>query len=227
MTNNTAPAACWTIAYRNPRANKFHRVTDWSGTWDEAEKMASRFGIAHPELQVWYVTTLATELANENPEDVANIRVDSGRRVRVTETGSFASMGFDPRPAPAVTVIHVADADGATDIRLSNGVRIVTYPNGDLVLSDVDGRAWSILDQADPNHMTVLDLEIKPRVMPVTADLLRTGDIIIDPTGKRHTVTEPPTMERDGWRVYTTTYPRGGIMNGRYAVDGAQYNIVR
>jgi hypothetical protein len=97
-TLSKAPANSWTIAYRNPRANHFKRAANWSGTWAEAVEMARVFGDLHPELQVWYTTTVEYErwttaevnagtLHHSYLEDVANIMVDSGKRVRVCETG--------------------------------------------------------------------------------------------------------------------------------------------
>lgn len=78
----------WTLAYRKRTANRFQRVTNWSGTWHQAVQLARVFGEAHPELQVWYVPTAASE-ANGCPEDAGNILVDSGRRVRIRETGEL------------------------------------------------------------------------------------------------------------------------------------------
>lgn len=55
----------WTIAYRKRTGPVFHRVTNWSGTWAQAREMANAYGELHPELQVWYTTTRAYELAQE------------------------------------------------------------------------------------------------------------------------------------------------------------------
>jgi hypothetical protein len=80
----------WTIAYRKPRANKFHRVTDWSGTWREAYEMANRFAKLYPGMQVYYVSTLSAEEAGDVvPEDRGNVMVDSGKRIQMTETGKL------------------------------------------------------------------------------------------------------------------------------------------
>src|SRR5690349_4918585 len=77
----------WTIAYRKPRANRFLRVSTWSGTWAQAVAMARLFGEANPDLQVWYTSTRAAELDGKvTVEDVANIMTDSGKRVRIVET---------------------------------------------------------------------------------------------------------------------------------------------
>jgi hypothetical protein len=75
----------WTVAFRKPRANRFRRVTDWSGTWHEAEQMARRT-IDRDELEVWYVPTRQAELDGHVwPEDVGNILTNTGRRVRIVD----------------------------------------------------------------------------------------------------------------------------------------------
>src|SRR5688500_15907731 len=94
----------WTIAFRNPRASFFHRIADWEGAWAQAKEVAAIYGELHPELQVYYTTSLAyetaerielpqrvargeitQELANDYLEDHGNILVDSGRRVKVRD----------------------------------------------------------------------------------------------------------------------------------------------
>lgn len=79
----------WTIAYRKPRANRFQRVTNWHGTWNDAYAVAREFANANPELQVFYVVTLATEQDGNNPEDAGNVLVDSGKRVRIIDNGAL------------------------------------------------------------------------------------------------------------------------------------------
>lgn len=78
----------WTLAYRKPTANRFQRVTNWSGTWSQAQELARSFAQAHPELQVWYVPSAASE-ENGCEEDRGNVLTDTGRRVRIRETGSL------------------------------------------------------------------------------------------------------------------------------------------
>jgi hypothetical protein len=90
----TTEAANWTIAYRKPRANKVNRVTNWSGTWQEAYEMADRFRDieGNENLEIWYVTTRAAELNGYSyPEDHGNILSNTGRRVKMTETGTLPS----------------------------------------------------------------------------------------------------------------------------------------
>lgn len=85
----------WTIAYRKPRANRFQRVTNWHGTWNDAYAVAREFANANPELQVFYVPTLASEQDGHNAEDAGNILVDSGKRVRIIDNGSLSGDVLD------------------------------------------------------------------------------------------------------------------------------------
>jgi hypothetical protein len=78
----------WTLAYRKPKANRFQRVTNWAGTWSQAQELARSFSEAHPELQVWYVPTQASEV-NGAAEDAGNVMVDSGKRIRIRENGAL------------------------------------------------------------------------------------------------------------------------------------------
>ena len=100
----------WTLAYRNPRANRFQRVTNWSGTWHQAYYLAAKLIEAQPALQVYYVQTQQSEqeqaarmnqevrlgrmdvaLAGEYLADHGNILVaETKRRVRMFETGSLS-----------------------------------------------------------------------------------------------------------------------------------------
>jgi hypothetical protein len=79
----------WTLAYRKPRANRFQRVTNWSGTWHQARELAGAFVLANPGLQVYYVPSAASERPDQ--EDTGNILTDSGRRVRIRETGELSA----------------------------------------------------------------------------------------------------------------------------------------
>lgn len=81
--NNT-----WTIAYRKRTANRFIRPTNFAGTWSQAKALAEAFAEASPEMQVYYVSTREAELARRvSDEDIANVLVDSGKRVRIVEQG--------------------------------------------------------------------------------------------------------------------------------------------
>jgi hypothetical protein len=78
----------WTIAYRKPRANRFLRVA-LALTWAQAWELAGRFVAANPGLEVHYVTSREAELTGYVvEEDVRNILVESGRRVRIVEGGT-------------------------------------------------------------------------------------------------------------------------------------------
>ena len=92
----------WTLAYRKPTANRFQRVTNWSGTWAQAMELTGAFTRANPGLEVWYVPTAESD-ENGAPEDRGNILANSGRRVRITETGTLS----------AEVLAQVPDADEA------------------------------------------------------------------------------------------------------------------
>jgi hypothetical protein len=99
---NAATVTTWTLAYRKPRANSFKRVTNWSGTWHQAYELANIFAKANPGLQVYYTITAETEqrqateitagtLHADYADDHGNILADSGKRVRVFETGRLSA----------------------------------------------------------------------------------------------------------------------------------------
>lgn len=89
-THESRTIATWTIAYRKPTANRFQRAANYAGTWDQAYELAGIFGTAHPELQVFYVPTAAAEALSPGHEDNGNVLTDSGKRVRMAETGHVA-----------------------------------------------------------------------------------------------------------------------------------------
>jgi len=93
----------WTLAYRKPRANRFQRVTNWSGTWHQARELCGIYVDANPGLEVWYVPSAASERPGH--EDTGNILVESGRRVRIRETGEL----------PAEILAQVPDATEAAE----------------------------------------------------------------------------------------------------------------
>lgn len=100
----------WTLAYRTPRANHFKRVTNWEGTWHQAREMAAKLLKAQPALQVYYVQSASSELAEVKRlaqevaegkisldlahsylEDHGNILVaETKRRVKMRETGQLS-----------------------------------------------------------------------------------------------------------------------------------------
>lgn len=132
MTETRATeAANWTIAYRKPRANRFLRVTNWSGTWREANEMAGKFAALHPELQVWYTSTRAAEDTNYvQAEDKGTIMVESGRRVRVVDAGVLDEE-LIPAPAEDVEPLTVY-----LDV-VSSGTVLATSKGGNW-----SGQAW-------------------------------------------------------------------------------------
>jgi hypothetical protein len=99
----------WTLAYRKRTANRFQRVTNWSGTWAQALELARSFSQAHPELDVWYVPTQASE-ANGAAEDAGNVLTDTGRRVRIRENGALTE-------AELALVLDAAEAQARFNAR--------------------------------------------------------------------------------------------------------------
>jgi hypothetical protein len=101
----------WTLAYRTPRANHFKRVTNWEGTWHQARELAAKLLETEPGLQVYYVQSAASELAETKRlaqevasgrimsetaysylEDHGNILVaETRRRVKMRETGQLSA----------------------------------------------------------------------------------------------------------------------------------------
>lgn len=82
----------WTIAFRNPRANRFRRVTNWNGTWDQASELARAYVTLYPQLQVWVTTTKEAEDAGYTvEEDRGTIMVESGRRVKVIDNAELTA----------------------------------------------------------------------------------------------------------------------------------------
>lgn len=101
MTTNAKPLWSWTIAYRmSKHANHFKRVTNWSGTWNAARIMAAEFEAHNPGAEVWYVPTAEYEtymgrmiesgelVAPGIAEGLGNILMESGKRIKIRETGS-------------------------------------------------------------------------------------------------------------------------------------------
>ena len=113
----------WTIAYRKPRANRFQRVANWSGTWSESVDMAGVFMTKNPGLQVFYVPTLANEQNAEElfgpREDHGNIFTDTGKRVQMVETGMLSDDILNAYAEKVLSdmgtidVRHIADAVSA------------------------------------------------------------------------------------------------------------------
>lgn len=82
----------WTLAYRKPKANRFERVANWDGTWAQAREVAGLFAEANPGLQVFYVPSAASDASGHTfHEDRGNILTDTGRRVKIRETGSLSA----------------------------------------------------------------------------------------------------------------------------------------
>ena len=104
--------ANWTIAYRKRTANRFLRVSNWSGTWSQAVGMCALYSAAHPELEVWYISDRSAEVEGFVPEeDVRNLLVESGRRVRIVEGGEVPAVMIARIPVAAVARERWIDGD--------------------------------------------------------------------------------------------------------------------
>lgn len=100
MSLPARPLWSWTIAFRmSKNANHFKRVTNWSGTWNQARIMAAEFMAFHPAAQVYYVPTAEYETyqremiesgewaSSSLVDDWGNILVTGTKRVKMRETG--------------------------------------------------------------------------------------------------------------------------------------------
>lgn len=77
----------WTVAYRKPRSNRFHRI-DLKLTWKEASELAAEVLNALEGYQVYTTTTLEAEQDDYVcDEDKGNILSETGRRVRISDNG--------------------------------------------------------------------------------------------------------------------------------------------
>jgi hypothetical protein len=86
MSTTTTDPKGWTIAFRNPRANRFTRVAGLDLTWHQATALADVYGHLHPDQQVYYVSSAKAEAEGRVvEEDRDNILVETGRRVKVAD----------------------------------------------------------------------------------------------------------------------------------------------
>jgi len=82
----TTDARGWTIAFRNPRANRFIRVAELDLTWHQAVALADVYGHLHPGQQIYYLGNAKAETGGfVCEEDRGNILAETGRRVKVTD----------------------------------------------------------------------------------------------------------------------------------------------
>lgn len=80
----------WTLAYRHPRANHFKRVANWAGTWAQALYLAQAFGKLHPDMQIYYTATAASE---REQLDWMTRRVAAGMMTQDLADSYFADHG--------------------------------------------------------------------------------------------------------------------------------------
>lgn len=118
---------------------------------------------------------IVVDANGDHPHEIVSVEVaPDGRRTLTFTDGDNLSLpavcGTMPFHiiTPGVVVVSVADMhgdpDNGTDIRLSNGVRIVCHANGDMVISHVDGLSWSFTEQIDMDDADCIDLELnRPR----------------------------------------------------------------
>lgn len=162
----------WTIAYRKRTANRFQRVNNWSGTWDEAQNMGSRMAALYPHLQVWTTTTreyeaaralevadgvadgtLSQEYALEVLEDHGNIMVDSGKRIRITDDGVLPDDLPIPGTLEGVTVEQFTAAVDEVITEFGEGFVYNLSPStADCLYQPVDNA--DLFDDSDPRALT-------------------------------------------------------------------------
>jgi hypothetical protein len=82
--------ADWTVAYRKPRANRFHRIP-LQLTWKQAMVLASLVYNALDGYEVYTVTTVEADATDRVcAEDKGNVlSVSTGRRVRLVDNGKL------------------------------------------------------------------------------------------------------------------------------------------
>lgn len=81
----------WTIAIR-PDAKRgiFHRVGDMRLTWHQADDLGHYVATLLPDAAVWAVPTRDAETNGfVQPEDIGNVLVPSGKRIRIAEDGGL------------------------------------------------------------------------------------------------------------------------------------------
>lgn len=153
----------WTIAYRKRSASRFQRVTNWSGTWAEAESVASKFGQDHPELQVYYVPSKAHDEARPDHPDAFNILVDSGKRIKIVDNAPDLAPEYIPAiPGPLNLrgVETVVKAYVLTDANPHDGEQfdVAVIPNGDVA----SVMRYATMALGNPNWFSVTIEEIMP-----------------------------------------------------------------
>ena len=101
----------WTVAWRMPRENRFVRAINWAGTWTQAREMAAAVRELLPPLaEVYYTSTLQAELDGRvHAEDRGNILVDSGRRVRIIDSGMLPAELLDREVETVVFALVAAE----------------------------------------------------------------------------------------------------------------------
>lgn len=153
----------WTIAYRKRSASRFQRVTNWSGTWAEAESVASKFGQDHPELQVWLVPSREHDATRPDHVDANNVLVDSGKRIKIVDNAPDLAPEYIPAiPGPLNLrgVETIVKAYVLTDANPHDGEQfdVAVIPNGDVA----SVMRYATMALGNPNWFSVTIEEIMP-----------------------------------------------------------------
>lgn len=169
-TPQTPERLIWTVAHRNPRANRFLRSgSDRAFTWAVASALGNHLAAADPSHQFWVTTSLAHDTADPS-EDSHNILVDSGKRVTVktdpsTATDDLISAAFDalvaighalldtpaePPQTAQTSDVSVADATPMPSLHGVEAKITATYDDG-----TPDGKTFdvAVVPNGDPSQV--------------------------------------------------------------------------
>lgn len=173
-TNATPERRYWTLACRKRTANRFVRISDWSGTWHEAVNLAGAMIALRPELQVYYTTTAEAEANGYvTPEDCGNILTDAGKRIRMIDGGTLPDELRDYRPCGNCVSgrlpneYGVSGPNAGSDCPLCEGGRIVDAPEAVTPEDDAPCRhSWV----AGMMHVADEDLDTVAAMRDVTCE---------------------------------------------------------
>jgi hypothetical protein len=139
----------WTIAYRtSTNRGIFHRVDDLHLSWGQSVQLGTYLA-GEMGTSVWTVPTRQGELdGNVAVEDIANVMVDSGARIRIAEDGALP-FSTDPTGDQAASTVAEVEDGGA------GGWRWITFVSGyrtcvtlNELLSRVAEGQWAMTDKA-------------------------------------------------------------------------------
>lgn len=85
--------ANFTYGYRKPTANRIYRVSDWSGTWQDARDRGTAIAAkAHEDLHFFVLTTRDYDETNPT-EDSHNMMSTSGKRIPLVDITEVELLG--------------------------------------------------------------------------------------------------------------------------------------